>query len=222
MANNNPYKVNDPYQSNNSHQKNTDNNFKKMVKEKEKDDAQKAFDKILKDYQNAENNGLNIDKNYENIGAIRRYYNKYWLTNYLLFLALISLIFSTFSFFSKFAILSIPLSYILYFIFSKKLYLYFLFYTHKLKNKKMKKEISKYIFGKSDFWIFTILSTFLFMFILIAFHFTKSILLIKFEDTKFIQLIGKNFQSFDINNELFAYSILISISILIIFKIFKK
>jgi len=206
-------------ENNNLYQKN-DHHFK-MLKERQKDEAKKAIDKILKSYQNAVDNGLQMDKDYENIGAIRRFYNKHYLINYLLSLGLLALVASGLSFFSKFVILAIPLGLILYFVFSKELYLFFLFYTHKV-DKKIKKDISRYIFGKSDFGIFVIFCSMLFALTFTALHFTKAIFLTKFEDTKFIQLITRNFQSFDINNELFSYSILLSFIILLFFKIIKK
>ncbi len=221
MENNNPYKVHDPYQSNNSHQKNTDNNFKKMVKEKAKDDAKKAFDKILQNYQNAKNNGLILEKDYENIGNIIRYYNKHYLGNYIAFLFFLGVVSFFASFLTKLSVFAILIGLILNIIYSKKLYLKTLFYTHSV-DSKVQNDIYNYIFSKSDFKIFVIFSFFLFAVSTIVSYFTKVIFLTKFEDIKFIQILTKNFPSFDINNELFAYSILLSFISLIIFKIIKK
>jgi len=214
MENNNPYKVNNPYQ-------NHDNHIKKMVKEKEKDDAQKAFDKILQSYQNSENNGLKLEKNYENIGSIKRYYNKYYLSNYVSFLFFLGSISFFVSFFTKLSVFAILIGLNFYIFFSKKLYLKSLFYTHSV-DSEVKDNIYNYIFNHSNFKMFIILCFSLFSVATGISYFTKMIFLGQYVNTRFYKLLVKNLQSFDINNELFAYSILLSFILLIIFKVTDK
>jgi len=220
MASNNssnPYHVDNPYQNNN----NSDDNLQKFEKLRAKSEAKKALDKILQIYQNAKNNGLKIEKNYENIGAVRRYYNKYYLSNYVATLFFLGLASFFVSFFTKLTIFAIFFGLSLNIFYSKKVYLKSLFYTHSI-DSEVKNDIFNYIFGENNSKIFVILGSFLFSLTAITSYFSKKIFLGQYVDTNFYKFLVKNFPSFNINNELFSYSILLSFVILIIFKIIKK
>jgi len=206
-----------PYEKKNQNNK---DNLKKIIKEREKDDAKKAFSKILQNFQNAKNNGMEIENNYEIIGPVRLYYYKYYYKNYLFFLFFLGILSFFSSFFNLYAMFSIPVSLIFYSLFSKKIYLINLLYVHSV-DSQVKNDVYNYIFGKSNFVIFMVIGSFLSILTAISLYFTKSIFLEKFKNIPFLESL-KQFQRFNIENELFAYSILLSFFILIGFKMLKK
>lgn len=53
-------------------QNSDNNNLLNITKAKAKNDSENSFDKILQAFQNAKNNGLKLEKDYENIGMIKR------------------------------------------------------------------------------------------------------------------------------------------------------
>lgn len=213
-----PYSMKSPWESSENNGK---SQAKEMAKQRAKDDAKKAFDSLLQSYQNSKKNGLEWEKNYEKIGAVRRYYYDYKMHKYITFLMILGVLSFVASFFIKLTFSLILIAPLLYIFFSKDLYLRGLFFAHSI-DKEVKKEIYFHIFDKSNSKLFVLLSVVLTLGSFVSAFYTKAIFLPHYQNTFLYSLLIKKFPLFDINNELLAYSILFSFFILIIFKMVKK
>lgn len=203
--------------------KNQEYSISKMSKIKAKSDSSIAFDSLLNDCYNSLQNGLEWDADFEKVGIVRRYYNRYYFFNYLIALFCLSIIGFVASFFYKLSFFIILMSPIILIFFSKSIYLFLLFYNHPKIEKEVKKSISSKIFPNNDFYFFIFLNITLFGISYTASLHTTSLFIPELlENTKIYNSLIANFSLFDVNNELLAYSVFLSLIIIIIYKIIRK
>ena len=217
-SNNNPYtnKNNNPYDDGGlSKQRQM---IAEQTKLKYKSDAEFGLDNIIKEYTSAINNEIcNWTINISDKASITRYYKRYWDNEAFMLSIFIMLITFISSFYTKYSVIGIVIVFFIQYFYSQKYF--FRYFTN---DHQLLKEDFDYLYNEIFGYKFNYLYIFIISCLLAIISFVISFysinILIDFNHyQKFITLSHLN-----IDNELLAYSNIISIFILIIIKIVEK
>jgi len=192
------------------------------IKQDYKSRAEDALDNIISEFNQAKTNQI-VDWNpsSKDKAQITRYFKRYWDNNFFMYAFLIGL--STFisSFYTTFSVLGIVAVLILKASLSQNIFMKYFLNDHQIE-KKDKEYLKNKIFGKQ----LNVLTIFIITVILSAISFTMSFYTIGMyiDPLKFssFENILSRWYPFIPDNELFAYTNIFSISILIFLKVIEK
>ncbi|MCT7648990.1 hypothetical protein [Aliarcobacter butzleri] len=184
--------------------------------------AEDALDNIIAEHEQAKINQISDwNLNPKDKAQITRYFKRYWDNNFFMYAFLIGLITFISSFYTSFAIIGIVAVYVLKLTLSQNSFLKYFLNDHHI-NKDDVEYLKNKIFGKQ----LNILTTFIITAILTMISFSVSFYTfeIYINPLKFAFLINilSSWYPFISDNELFAYTNVFSIFILIFLKVIEK
>jgi hypothetical protein len=191
-----------------------------QVKQSYKKDAEKGIDRTVQSYLSAKRNGNDFFINEEDKSAINRYYHRYWANDSVLIAMLFMLFLFIASFYTNLTIFGILAVLIVFNSYSQNSYFTYFSNDHKLKLDD-EETIKDLIFPNQ-----LSMKTVGFLSILLtgvsyAVSFFSRPIYLDENDQSFVIKLLQDFHV-NFNNELFAYSVAVSILILIFLKIFEK
>ncbi len=192
------------------------------IKQDYKSRAEDALDNIISEFNQAKTNQI-VDWNpsSKDKAQITRYFKRYWDNNFFMYAFLIGLITFISSFYTTFSVLGIVAVLILKASLSQNIFMKYFLNDHQIE-KKDKEYLKNKIFGKQ----LNVLTIFIITVILSAISFTMSFYTIGIyiDPLKFssFENILSRWYPFIPDNELFAYTNIFSISILIFLKVIEK
>ncbi|WP_151947856.1 hypothetical protein [Aliarcobacter butzleri] len=192
------------------------------IKQDYKSRAEDAIDDIISEYNQSKINQIpDWNPSSKDKAQITRYFKRYWDNNFFIYAFLIGLITFIASFYTTFAVVGIVAVFILKASFSQNTFMKYFLNDHQIEKEDFEYLKNK-IFGKQ----LNILTTFIITTILTMISFSVSFITIGIyiELLKFLPFenILSRWYPFIPDNELFAYTNVFSISILIFLKIIEK
>lgn len=192
------------------------------IKQEYKSRAENALDNIISEHEQAKTNQIaDWNPSSKDKAQITRYYKRYWDNNFFAYATVTSIITFILSFYTSLAGLGILVVFILQFFLSQNSFL-----KYYLNDYQIEKEDFEYlknrIFGKQ----LNILVTFIIAIIitilsLVMSFYTIGIYINPEKFSIYLNVLSR-FYPFYMENELFAYTNIFSISILIFLKIIEK
>lgn len=220
QRNNDPYSNNHNQYGGGNHNNDFHRQQDKLTKQSYKQRAEQALDNIIHDLATARLNQNEYHINKADKSALNRYYNRYWANDFVIMSIFILIASLIASFFTNLAVLGILTVLLAYSSYSHSTFLSYFSNDSKIA-KEDKIIIQNFIFGnqlQSSSVIFLSITMAIISYI-ISF-FSRPIYLNENDPSFIIKLL----QSFNVNfnNELFSYSVAVSILILIFLKIYEK
>jgi hypothetical protein len=218
--NSNPYSNNhNPYSSNNDFDRQRQQR-EQQIKQNYKIQAEQGMDGIVHSYLSAKRNDSHFNIDEVQKSAVNRYYNRYWSNDFVLISMLIMLISFVASFYSNVSIFGILVVLIVFNSYSQTSYIKY--FGNDIKINADEEETIKNLIFPNQLNSKTIgfLSVGMTLISYLVSLFSRPIYL----DENDSSIVIKALHYFKINfeNELFAYSVAISILILIFLKIYEK
>jgi hypothetical protein len=214
----------DPFQNwGNQNQASQQKRFQnEKIKQDYKSRAEDALDNIISEYNHAKANQIaDWNPSSKDKAQITRYYKRYWDNNFFIYAFLIGLITFIASFYTTYAVTGIIAVFILKASLSQNTFMKYFLNDHQIEKQDMEYLKNK-IFGKQ----LNILTTFIITIILTIISFTISFytigIYIDVEKIPFLSNLLSRWYPFYVENELFAYANIFSISILIFLKVIEK
>lgn len=212
----------DPFQNwdnQSSQQKRLQN---EKIKQDYKSKAEDALDNIISEYNQAKNNQIeDWNPSSKDKAQITRYFKRYWDNNFFMYAFLIGLITFISSFYTTFSVLGIVAVFVLKASLSQNVFMKYFLNDHQIEKQDMEYLKNK-IFGKQ----LNVLTTFIITVVLTIISFTMSFytigIYIDIEKTPFLSNLLSRLYPFIPDNELFAYTNIFSIFILIFLKVIEK
>lgn len=219
MSNNNPNYF-DPFH--NWDNKNQSNQEKKKIKQQYKSMAENALDNLISEYEQAKTNQIaDWNPNPKDKAQINRFYKRYWDNNFFAYSIVVSILTFILSFYSSFAGLGILVVFILQFFLSQNSFLKYYFNDYQIKKKDFEYLKSK-IFGRQlNILITFIIAIVLTIVSLIMNYYTIYIFINPERFFIYLNVLSR-FYPFYVENELFAYTNIFSIFIIIALKVIEK
>lgn len=192
------------------------------IKQEYKSRAENALDNIISEHEQAKRNQIaDWNPSSKDKAQITRYYKRYWDNNFFAYATVTSIITFILSFYTSFAGLGILIVFILEFSFSQNSFL-----KYYLNDYQIEKEDFEYlknkIFGRQlNILITCIIAIVLTIFSLIMNYYTIYIYINPEKFSIYLNVLSR-FYPFYMENELFAYTNIFSISILIFLKVIEK
>ncbi|WP_419677785.1 hypothetical protein ACN2EN_09640 [Aliarcobacter lanthieri] len=192
------------------------------IKQDYKSKAEDALDNIISEFNQAKTNQItDWNPSSKDKAQITRYFKRYWDNNFFMYSFLIGLITLIASFYTTFALIGIVAVFVLKLSLSQNSFLKYFLNDHQI-DKVDFEYLKNKIFGKQ----LNILSTFIITITLTMMSFIMSFYTIEIyiNPLKFPFLINtlSRFYPFYVENELFAYTNIFSIFILIFLKVIEK
>ncbi|WP_151948470.1 hypothetical protein [Aliarcobacter butzleri] len=194
----------------------------KKIKQEYKSKAEDALDNIISEYNQAKTNQItDWNPSSKDKAQITRYFKRYWDNNFFMYAFLIGLITFIASFYTTYAVGGIVAVFVLKFTLSQNVFMNYFLNDHQI-NKDDVEYLKNKIFGKQ----LNVLTTFIITAILTMISFSVSFITIGIyiDPSKFLSFenILSTWYPFIPDNELFAYTNIFSIFILIFLKIIEK
>ena len=192
------------------------------IKQEYKSRAENALDNIISEHEQAKRNQIaDWNPSSKDKAQITRYYKRYWDNNFFAYATVTSIITFILSFYASFAGLGILIVFILEFSFSQNSFL-----KYYLNDYQIEKEDFEYlknkIFGRQlNILITCIIAIILTILSLVMSFYTIGIYINSEKFSIYLNVLSR-FYPFYMENELFAYTNVFSISILIFLKIIEK
>ncbi len=192
------------------------------IKQEYKSRAENALDNIISEHEQAKRNQIaDWNPSSKDKAQITRYYKRYWDNNFFAYSTVTSIITFILSFYTSFAGLGILIVFILEFSFSQNSFL-----KYYLNDYQIEKEDFEYlknkIFGRQlNILITCIIAIILTILSLVMSFYTIGIYINSEKFSIYLNVLSR-FYPFYMDNELFAYTNVFSISILIFLKIIEK
>lgn len=192
------------------------------IKQEYKSKSEDALDNIISEFNQAKSNQItDWNPSSKDKAQITRYFKRYWDNNFFMYAFLIGLITFIASFYTTFAVIGIVVVFVLKLTLSQNSFLKYFLNDHQIEKQDFEYLKNK-IFGKQ----LNILTTFIITIALTMMSFIVSFYTIEIyiNPLKFPFLINtlSRFYPFYVENELFAYTNVFSIFILIFLKIVEK
>lgn len=192
------------------------------IKQEYKSRAENALDNIISEHEQSKINQItDWNPNPKDKAQINRFYKRYWDNNFFAYATITLIITFILSFYSSFAGLGILVVFTLEFSFSQNSFL-----KYYLNDYQIKKEDFEYlknkIFGRQlNILITCIIAIILTIISLVMSFYTIGIYINPEKFSIYLNVLSR-FYPFYMDNELFAYTNVFSISILIFLKIIEK
>lgn len=192
------------------------------IKQEYKSRAEDALDNIISEFNQAKTNQItDWNPSSKDKAQITRYYKRYWDNNFFTYSLLIGIITFIASFYTTFAVTGIVAVLILKASLSQNSFLKYFLNDHEIQKEDFEYLKNK-VFGKQ----LNVLTTFIITIVLTMISFTMSFytigIYIDIEKTPFLSNLLSRWYPFYVENELFAYANIFSISILIFLKVIEK
>ncbi len=198
------------------------NQEKKKIKQDYKSRAEDGIDNIIAEHEQAKINQItDWNPSSKDKAQITRYFKRYWDNNFFIYALLIGIITFILSFYTTFAVVGIVAVFVLKLTLSQDSFLKYFLNDHEIQKEDFEYLKNK-IFGKQ----LNILTTFIITVILTIISFSVSFITIgiyidPLKFSKYLNVLSY-FYPFYMENELFAYANVFSISILILLKVIEK
>lgn len=194
----------------------------KKIKQEYKSRAEDALDNIISEFNQAKTNQItDWNPSSKDKAQITRYFKRYWDNNFFMYAVLIAIITFIASFYTPFAVVGIVAVFVLKLSLSQNSFLKYFLNDHQI-NKEDFEYLKNKIFGKQ----LNVLTTFIITIALTMMSFVVSFYTIEIyiNPLKFPFLINtlSRFYPFYVENELFAYTNVFSIFIIILLKVIEK
>lgn len=192
------------------------------IKQNYKSRAEDALDNIISEYNQSKTNQIaDWNPSSKDKAQVTRYYKRYWDNNFFIYALLIGIITFILSFYTTFAVVGIVAVFVLKLTLSQDSFLKYFLNDHEIQKEDFEYLKNK-IFGKQ----LDILTTFIITVILTIISFSVSFITIgiyidPLKFSKYLNVLSY-FYPFYMENELFAYTNVFSISILILLKVIEK
>ena len=192
------------------------------IKQEYKSKAEDALDNIISEFNQAKSNQItDWNPSSKDKAQITRYFKRYWDNNFFMYAFLIGLITFIASFYTSLAVIGIVVVFVLKLSLSQNSFLKYFLNDHQI-DKADFEYLKNKIFGKQ----LNILTTFIITIALTMISFVMSFYTIGIyiNPLKFPFLINtlSRFYPFYVENELFAYTNIFSIFIIILLKVIEK
>lgn len=192
------------------------------IKQDYKSRAEDALDNIISEFNQAKTNQItDWNPSSKDKAQITRYFKRYWDNNFFMYAFLIGLITFILSFYTTFAVGGIVAVFVLKFTLSQNTFMKYFLNDHQIEKEGMEYLKNK-IFGKQ----LNVLTTFIITVVLTMISFTMNFytigIYIDVERTPFLSNLLSRWYPFIPDNELFAYTNVFSIFILIFLKVIEK
>ncbi len=225
-SNNSTYPVNNPYQSSNNSAEQQMQAQRRLDEERKKQQykfqCEEALDSITHEFLTAKQNKLESwNPNTGAKAAVIRYYKRYW-DNRFISLALLALV-TTFilSFYTQYALFGIFVVFILREAFAQRVFLTYMLNDHELNRKQITKIKDKIFYKQLKTTTTLALTLFLMAISFLSYIYSVSIFIEPQKYQKIIEILSK-ISPFHPENELFAYTNVGAILILLLLKIYEK
>lgn len=192
------------------------------IKQEYKSRAENALDNIISEHEQAKINQISDwNPNPKDKAQISRYYKRYWDNNFFAFATVTSIITFILSFYTCFAGLGILVVFILQFFLSQNSFLKYYFNDYQIEKEDFEYLKNK-IFGKQlNILVTFIIAIVLTIFSLIMNYYTIYMYINPERFSIYLNVLSR-FYPFYVENELFAYTNIFSIFILILLKVIEK
>ena len=192
------------------------------IKQEYKSKAEDALDNIISEFNQSKTNQItDWNPSSKDIAQITRYYKRYWDNNFFMYAVLIAIITFIASFYISLAVIGIVAVFVLKLTLSQNSFLKYFLNDHQIEKADFEYLKNK-IFGKQ----LNILTTFIITIALTMISFVMSFYTIEIyiNPLKFPFLMNtlSRFYPFYVENELFAYTNVFSIFIIILLKVIEK
>ena len=225
-SNNSPYTVNNPYQSSNNSADQQIQAQRRLDQERKqqqyKFQCEQALDNIAHEFLSAKHNKLDSwNLNTGEKASVVRYYKRYWDSKFIS-LAIITLI-ATFilSFYTQFAIFGIFVVFVLREAYAQRVFLTYMLNDHELSRKQITDIKDKIFYKQLKTTTTLILTLFLMGVGFVSYFYSTTIFLEPEKYQKLIDILSK-ISPFYAENELFAYTNVAAIFILLMLKTYEK
>jgi len=225
-SNNSPYTICNPYQSSNNSADQQMQAQRRLDQERKqqqyKFQCEQALDSITHEFLSAEHNQLNSwNLNAGDKAAVVRYYKRYWDNKFISLSILATLATFIFSFYTQFAIFGIFVVFVLREAYAQRVFLTYMLNDHELSRKQIGKIKDKIFYKQLKTTTTLVITLFLMGISFISYFYSTIIFLEPEKYQKLIDILSK-ISPFYAKNELFAYTNVIAIFILIILKTYEK
>jgi ABC-type multidrug transport system fused ATPase/permease subunit len=192
------------------------------IKQEYKSRAENALDNLISEYEQAKTNQIaDWNPNPKDKAQINRFYKRYWDNNFFAYAIVVAIITFLLSFYSSFAGLGILVVFILQFFLSQNSFLKYYFNDYQIEKEDFEYLKSK-IFGRQlNILVTFIIAIVLTILSLIMNFYTIGIYINPEKFSIYLNVLSR-FYPFYMENELFAYTNVFSIFILILLKVMEK
>lgn len=192
------------------------------IKQDYKSRAEDALDNIISEFNQAKTNQItDWNPSSKDKAQITRYFKRYWDNNFFTYSFIIGLFTFLLSFYTTFSVIGIITVFILKASLSQNIFMKYFLNDHQIEKQDMEYLKNK-IFGKQ----LNVLTTFIITTILTMISFTMSFytigIYIDIEKIPFVSNLLSKWYPFIPDNELFAYTNIFSIFIIILLKVIEK
>ncbi|ABV67958.1 hypothetical protein Abu_1711 [Aliarcobacter butzleri RM4018] len=192
------------------------------IKQGYKSKAEDGLDNMISEYNQAKiNQVVDWNPSSKDKAQITRYFKRYWDNNFFIYAVIIAIITFITSFYTTFAVGGIVAVFVLKLTLSQNIFMKYFLNDHQIEKEDMVYLKNK-IFGKQ----LNVLTTFMITVVLTMISFTMSFytigIYIDVEKIPFLSNLLSKWYPFIPDNELFAYTNIFSIFILILLKVIEK
>lgn len=225
-SNNSPYSVQNPYQSSKSDMSQQMQEQKRLENERRKQQykfqCEESIDNIVNEFQSAKNNQLESWKlNAGDKAAVVRYFKRYWDNKFISLSFFIIVATLILSFYTKYALFGIFGVFLAREAYAQRIFLTYMLNDHELSRKQIT-EIKNKIFYKQLKTTTTLaLTLFLMGISFISYLYSVSIFIEPQVHQKIIEILSK-VSKCHVENELFAYTNIGAITVLLLLKTYEK
>jgi len=234
MQNNqNPYSNNSPYTVKNNPYQNSTNSAEQQMqaqrrldeerkKQQYKFQAEEALDSITHEFLSAQHNKLdNWNLNTGAKAAVVRYYKRYWDNKFMSLSLLTILVTFILSFYTKYAIFGIFVVFVLREAYAQRVFLTYMLNDHELSRQQITEIKNKIFYKQLKTTTILILTLFLMGISFVSYLYSTTIFLESEKYQKLMEILSK-INQFHPENELFAYTNVGAILILLLLKTYEK
>ncbi len=192
------------------------------IKQEYKSRAENALDNLISEYEQAKTNQIaDWNPNPKDKAQINRFYKRYWDNNFFAYSIVVAILTFILSFYSSFAGLGILVIFILQFFLSQNSFLKYYFNDYQIEKEDFEYLKNK-IFGRQlNILVTFIIAIVLTIFSLIMNYYTIYMYINPEKFPIYLNVLSR-FYPFYMENELFAYTNIFSIFILILLKVIEK
>ena len=225
-SNSSPYSVQNPYQGSNSDISQQIQAQRRLEAKREqqqyKFSCEQALDSITHEFLSAEHNQLNSwNLNAGDKAAVIRYYKRYWDNKFVSLSLLTILVTLILSFYTQYALFAIFVVFVFREAYAQRVFLTYMLNDHEL-NRRQIAEIKDKIFYKQLKTSTTLILTLLLMSIsFVSYLYSTTIFIEPEKYQKLIAILSK-IAPYQSENELFAYTNVGAIFVLLLLKTYEK
>jgi hypothetical protein len=225
-SNNSPYSVQNPYQSLNNDMSQQMQEQKRLENERRKQQykfqCEESIDNIVHEFQSAESNQLESWKlNAGDEATVVRYFKRYWDNKFISLSFFIIVVTFILSFYTEYAFYGIFCVFLAREAYAQRVFLTYMLNDHELSRKQITEIKDKIFYKQLKTMITLALTLFLIGVSFISYLYSFSIFIEPQAHQKIIEILSK-ISPFHAENELFAYTNIGAILVLLLLKTYEK